>query len=155
MEMFYGDETLEHLVESFPNVKGIKDATADLARPTSLKNRLGDGFIQLSGEDGTALPYLASGGHGCISVTANIAPKLLSDMHEAWVKGDIKTAQSINARLMPLHEAMFCESSPGPVKYAAELLSVCSSETRLPLTEISAESKKQVQEALVFAGLLD
>jgi len=99
------------------------------------------------------LPYLAAGGHGCISVTANIAPKLLSDMHAAWAAGNIATAQRINERLMPVHDAMFCEASPGPVKYAAELLGICSSETRLPLCQISQDSKACVEAALLSAGL--
>ena len=115
---------------------------------------LGNGFTQLSGEDATALPYLAAGGHGCISVTANIAPKLVSDMHAAWWAGDMTTAQAINKKLLPLHEAMFCEASPGPVKYAASMLGICAAETRLPLCEIAESSKSQVKEALVGAGLL-
>ena len=120
------DATLARLAADHVNIKGIKDATADVGRPTRLRNLLGADFVQLSGEDATALPYLAAGGHGCISVTANIAPKLLSEMHAAWAANDIATAQSINERLMPLHDSMFCEASPGPVKYAAELLGILS-----------------------------
>jgi len=108
----------------------------------------------LSGEDGTALPYLAAGGHGCISVTANIAPKLLSRMHNAWQQGDIKTTQDINQKLMPLHDALFCETSPGPLKYAASLLNICKSDTRLPIVEIASTSKKRVEEGLKFAELM-
>ena len=134
------DNTLANLASDYTNILGIKDATADLARPTILHNILGKTFTQLSGEDSTALPYLAAGGHGCISVTANIAPKLLSDMHAAWWTGDIGTAQAINKQLLPVHEAMFCEASPGPVKYAASLLGICAA-GRLPLCEI-AESNK-------------
>ena len=119
------DETMAKLAEH-ELIVGVKDATADLGRPTRLLNVINDKFIQLSGEDGTALPYLAAGGHGCISVTANIAPKLLSRMHNAWQQGDIKTAQDINQKLMPLHDALFCETSPGPLKYAASL---CTFET--------------------------
>ena len=148
------DDTLVRLAKDFSNIQGIKDATADGARPTILRNLLGPDFAQLSGEDGTALPYLAAGGHGCISVTANIAPKQLSEMHAAWAAGDIATAQAINARMMPVHEAMFCEASPGPVKYAAELLGICSADTRLPLCEIDPQSKAQVKAALISAGLL-
>ena len=114
------NDTLAELAEH-PNLAGIKDSSQDLSRPTHLLNRLGSDFSQLSGEDGTALAHRAAGGHGCISVTANIAPRHLADMHEAWDKGDIKKAMEINAQLMPLHEALFCESSPGPVKYAASL----------------------------------
>ncbi len=148
------DDTLAKLAADHGNISGIKDATADLARPTILQNMLGNGFTQLSGEDATALPYLAAGGHGCISVTANIAPKLLSDMHAAWWAGDMTTAQAIHKKLLPLHEAMFFEASPGPVKYAASLLGICAAETRLPLCEIAESSKSQVKEALVGAGLL-
>ena len=148
------DNTLAKLVADHGNISGIKDATADLARPTILQNMLGNGFTRLSGEDATALPYLAAGGHGCISVTANIAPKLLSDMHAAWWAGDMTIAQAIHQKLLPLHEAMFCEASPGPVKYAASLLGICAAETRLPLCEIAESSKSQVKEALVGAGLL-
>ena len=135
-------------------IVGVKDATADLGRPTRLLNVINEKFIQLSGEDGTALPYLAAGGHGCISVTANIAPKLLSRMHNAWKQGDIKTAQDINQKLMPLHDALFCETSPGPLKYAASLLNICESHTRLPIVEIASESKKRVEEGLNFAELM-
>ena len=149
------DATMARLATDHANVKGIKDATADVGRPTRLRNLLGTDFAQLSGEDATALPYLAAGGHGCISVTANIAPKLLSEMHAAWAAGDITAAQSINERLMPLHDSMFCEASPGPVKYAAELLGICSAETRLPLCEIAPASKARVEAALRSVGLLN
>ena len=148
------DDTLARLASDFANISGIKDATADLVRPTAVQNLLGNDFTQLSGEDATALPYVAAGGHGCISVTANIAPKLLSEMHAAWWAGDIKTAQTIHQKLLPLHNAMFCEASPGPVKYAASLLGICAAETRLPLCEIADSSKAQVKAGLVSAGLL-
>ena len=147
------DETMAQLAEH-DLIVGVKDATADLGRPTRLLNVINEKFIQLSGEDGTALPYLAAGGHGCISVTANIAPKLLSRMHNAWQQGDIKTAQDINQKLMPLHDALFCETSPGPLKYAASLLNLCESDTRLPIVEIASESKKRVEEGLKFAELM-
>ena len=147
------DETMAKLAQD-DLIVGVKDATADLGRPTRLLNVINDKFIQLSGEDGTALPYLAAGGHGCISVTANIAPKLLSRMHNAWQQGDIKTAQHINQKLMPLHDALFCETSPGPLKYAASLLNICQSDTRLPIVEIASESKKRVEEGLKFAELM-
>jgi 4-hydroxy-tetrahydrodipicolinate synthase len=131
-----------------PNIVGVKDATADLARPLATRIAIGAKFCQLSGEDATALPFLAQGGHGCISVTSNIAPRLCADMHEAWARGDIKTAMAINEKLMPLHQALFCETSPGPVKYAASLLGFCSAETRLPLAEIAETSKERVKRAL-------
>jgi len=147
-------ETMARLAE-LPNIVGVKDATADLSRPMLTTQAIGKDFCQLSGEDATALPFLIGGGHGCISVSANIAPRLCSDMHTAWWDGDIAKAMDLQERLMPVHQAMFCEASPGPVKYAAELLGICSSETRLPLCEIADSSKSQVKAALVSAGLLN
>lgn len=130
------------------NITGVKDSSQDLSRPTMMANAIGSGFSLLSGEDGTALPFRAAGGHGCISVTANIAPRLLSDMHAAWDKGDIAEAMAINARLMPLHSAMFCETSPGPVKYAASLLGMGSADMRLPMTSISDASKQTIKQVM-------
>jgi 4-hydroxy-tetrahydrodipicolinate synthase len=147
------DNTMAELAKS-DIIVGVKDATADLARPTRLQNTISDDFIQLSGEDGTALAYLAAGGHGCISVTANIAPNLLSKMHNAWRQDDISTAQVINKKIMPLHDALFCETSPGPLKYAASLLGICSSEARLPIVEIEKKSKESVKSALIKTGLI-
>ena len=147
------DETMAKLAQD-QFIVGVKDATADLTRPTRLQNVISDDFIQLSGEDGTALAYLAAGGHGCISVTANIAPNLLSRMHNAWKQGDINTAQEINKKLMPLHDALFCETSPGPLKYAASLLGICSSDARLPIVEIEEDSKLKVKNALKKIGLI-
>ena len=147
------DKTMAELAQD-RFIVGVKDATADLTRPTRLQNVISDDFIQLSGEDGTALAYLAAGGHGCISVTANIAPNLLSRMHNAWKQGDINTAQEINKKLMPLHDALFCETSPGPLKYAASLLGICSSNVRLPLVEIEEDSKFKVKNALKQTGMI-
>jgi 4-hydroxy-tetrahydrodipicolinate synthase len=107
----------------------------------------------LSGEDATVMAFLAQSGDGCISVSANVAPRMLSEMHGAWRKGDVKAAMAINERLTPLHEALFCESSPGPVKYAANLLGHCQADLRLPLCEIADASKQKVQRALAAAGL--
>jgi 4-hydroxy-tetrahydrodipicolinate synthase len=147
------DETMAKLAQD-QFIVGVKDATADLTRPTRLQNVISDDFIQLSGEDGTALAYLAAGGHGCISVTANIAHNLLSRMHNAWKQGDINTAQEINKKLMPLHDALFCETSPGPLKYAASLLGICSSDARLPIVEIEEDSKLKVKNALKQTGMI-
>jgi 4-hydroxy-tetrahydrodipicolinate synthase len=137
-----------------PNIVGVKDATADLARPLRTRLACGEDFCQLSGEDATAVPFLAQGGVGCISVTSNIAPKECADMHNAWMKGDMAEVARLNDLLMPVHDAMFCESSPGPVKYAAEVLGLCSGELRLPLVPIAAASRKKVEDALKGAGLL-
>ena len=109
---------------------------------------MSDDFCFLSGEDGTALAFLAQGGMGCISVTANIAPRLCSDLHKSWREKNIDKAQEINLKLAKLHNSLFLESSPGPVKYAASLIGLCSSETRLPLVEISENTKKNVSDCL-------
>jgi 4-hydroxy-tetrahydrodipicolinate synthase len=137
------------------NVIGVKDATAAVGRATEQKLACGDGFCQLSGEDVTQLGFLAQGGVGCISVTANVAPKLMSDMHEAWQAGNLKEAQRINERLTPLHTDLFCEANPGPVKYAASLLGKCADELRLPLVSITEQSRAKVERAMRRAGLLN
>ncbi len=147
-------ETMARLAK-LPNIIGVKDATAEVARATRQKLACGDQFCQLSGEDITQLGFLAQGGQGCISVTANVAPKDMSEMHTAWQRGEIATAQRINDRLMGLHTDLFCESNPGPVKYAASLLGKCTPETRLPLCEISDVSKRKVETAMRSAGLLN
>ena len=145
-------ETMARLAK-LANITGVKDATSDLARPISVATKIGKDFAQLSGEDATAIPFLAAGGHGCISVTSNIAPRLCAQQHKAWAAGDVSGAIDIQNKLMPVHSAMFCESSPGPVKYAAEILGICSSELRLPLCEISQTSKETITAALLEAGI--
>jgi len=147
-------ETMARLAE-LPNIVGVKDATGDLTRPMKTAMAIDNGFCQLSGEDATALPFLAGGGDGCISVTANVAPRACAEMHKAWRERDVDTAMELQDRLMPLHVALFCEASPGPVKYAASLLDKCTPDTRLPLCEISEASKQTVREAMVHAGLLN
>jgi len=137
-----------------PRIAGVKDATNDLARPMRTRIACGKDFCILSGEDATAIQLMAGGGHGCISVTANIAPRLCADMHRAWRAGDMAKVMDLQERLMPLHDAMFCETSPGPVKYAASLLGKCTAEARLPLCEIAETSKQRVKEAMAAAGLL-
>jgi 4-hydroxy-tetrahydrodipicolinate synthase len=146
-------ETMARLAR-LPNIVGVKDATQDLGRPIRTRLAIGPDFCQMSGEDGTALPFLAAGGHGCISVTANVAPALCAEMQRAWREGDVAKAATLNDRLMPLHMALFCETSPGPVKYAASLLGKCSPELRLPLVEISETSKEIVKKAMAAVGLL-
>lgn len=146
-------ETMAELAK-LPNIVGVKDATGDLARPLATTVSCPDDFCQLSGEDATAVQFLSAGGKGCISVTANIAPKLCSDMQRAWREGDIAKAMEIQFKLFPVHEAMFLESNPGPVKYAAELLGRGTQETRLPLVEITQSTKDRVRTALTNAGLL-
>ena len=130
------------------NIIGVKDATNDLFRPLITLANIKKDFCLLSGEDGTALAYLAQGGHGCISVTANVAPKICSDMHKAWRENNITKAQELNLKLTMLHHCLFLESSPGPVKYAASLLGLCNSETRLPLIEIEQTTKTSISNCL-------
>jgi len=145
-------ETMTRLAE-LPTIVGVKDATADLARPLNLRHLVGADFCQLSGEDATATAFLAQGGHGCISVTSNIAPALCAQMHEAWQAGDIKTMESCRDALAPIHSALFCETSPAPVKYAASQLGLCSDEVRLPLVKASNNARACVDQAMDFAGL--
>ena len=146
--------TMARLAE-LPNIVGVKDATNDLARPLRMRVEIGAGFSLLSGEDATAVAYLAQGGDGCISVTANVAPRLCSEMHEAWQRGDLASVREINERLIPLHDALFAETSPAPVKYAASLLGRCTAEVRQPLWAIMPETQEKVQRAMRSAGLLN
>jgi 4-hydroxy-tetrahydrodipicolinate synthase len=136
------------------NIIGVKDATNDLFRPLLTQANMKSDFCFLSGEDGTALAFLAQGGHGCISVTANVAPRLCSDLHQAWREKNIDKAQELNLKLSKLHNSLFLESSPGPVKYAASLLGLCKSETRLPLVEIEDNTKKSVFDCLKNLSLI-
>jgi 4-hydroxy-tetrahydrodipicolinate synthase len=135
------------------NIIGVKDATANLMRPSRERLACGPDWLLISGEDGTALGYNAHGGKGCISVTANIAPRLCAEFQAACASGDFAKARTYQDRLMPLHDAMFCESSPAPVKYAASLLGLCSEEVRLPMAEASEAARVQVAAAMQKAGL--
>ena len=150
------DMSIETMIKlsKIQNIIGVKDATNDLFRPLLTRKKMQNNFCYLSGEDGTALAYLAQGGHGCISVTANVAPKLCSEMHNAWKEFNISKAQEINLKLSSLHNALFIESSPGPVKYAASLMGLCSMNTRLPLSEITDDTKKLVKICLQELQLL-
>jgi 4-hydroxy-tetrahydrodipicolinate synthase len=152
-----GDMQVETVVRlsQVKNIIGIKDASYDMARPTLTRLRARKGFCQLSGEDASAVGFLAQGGDGCISVTANVAPCLCADMHDAWKARNLDKVFEIQDRLMPLHKAMFCETSPGPVKFGAELIGQCSAEMRLPMVPIAESSKKAVREAMVHAGLIN
>ncbi len=148
-------ETLARLSKDCRNIVGTKDASADLTRPSRQRLMSGEGFIQLSGEDGTALGFNAHGGVGCISVTANVAPRLCAELQEATLAGDYRKALKLQDRLMPLHHALFIETSPSPVKYAASLLGLCTQEARLPMVGITESTKKVVRDAMVHAGLLN
>jgi len=138
-----------------PNIVGVKDATADLIRPLRTRLEIGPDFCQLSGEDATTVAFLAQGGHGCISVTANVAPAQCSQLHAAWNSGDMATVNRLRDQLMPLHHALFVESNPAPVKYAASLLGLCSEELRLPLVPVTEPTRVLVREAMVKAGVLN
>ena len=135
------------------NIVGVKDATANMARVSQQRAAMGSDFIQLSGEDATALGFMAHGGAGCISVTANIAPALCSEFQLACLAGNFRLALQLQDRLMPLHDSLFVESNPGPVKFAAAKLGLCNGETRLPLAPIGAASRKRVDDALAAVGL--
>jgi 4-hydroxy-tetrahydrodipicolinate synthase len=150
------DMSVETMTRCFAlkNVVGVKDATANLARASQQRAAMGPQFNMLSGEDATVLGFMAHGGHGCISVSSNVAPRLCADFQNACLKGDYKTALALQDRLMPLHDALFCEANPGPVKYAAARLGLCEAETRLPLAPISETSKKIVDAALASVGLI-
>ncbi len=145
-------ETMARLFK-LSNIVGVKDATANMARASQQRAALGKDFIQLSGEDATALGFMAHGGHGCISVTANVAPALCSEFQLACLGGNFKRALELQDQLMRLHDALFVESNPGPVKYAAEKLGLCRAETRLPLAPLTPASKKKVDDALAAVGL--
>ncbi|WP_191083975.1 4-hydroxy-tetrahydrodipicolinate synthase [Roseococcus microcysteis] len=147
-------ETMGRLAKH-PNIVGVKDATANLARPLHQRVTCGADFIQLSGEDHTALSFNAAGGHGCISVTSNIAPRLCAEMQKAWREGKVCEAMAIQDRLLPLHDALFCETSPGPVKYAASLLGRGTAFCRPPMGPIAASTAARVETAMRDVGLLN
>jgi 4-hydroxy-tetrahydrodipicolinate synthase len=148
-------DTMKRLFE-LKNIVGVKDATANVARVSLQRQAMGEEFIQLSGEDATALGFMAHGGHGCISVTSNVAPRLCSDMQQACLSGDYAGAVRVQDRLMPLHTALFIETNPSPVKYALSALGRMSDEVRLPLVPMSSETAKQsVRSAMAHAGLLN
>ncbi|MFZ1109535.1 MAG: 4-hydroxy-tetrahydrodipicolinate synthase [Rhodomicrobium sp.] len=145
--------TMARLFE-LKNIAGVKDATASPVRISQQRLALGENFNQLSGEDATALAFMAHGGHGCISVSSNVAPKLCADFQNACLAGDFRKALELHDKLMPLHEALFVETSPGPVKYAASRLGFCKPDTRLPLAPVTEQTKTLVDAALEKAGLL-
>ena len=150
-------DTMARLFE-LKNIVGVKDATADLNRVDQQKKKMGPDFIQLSGEDATALEFNLRGGSGCISVTANVAAKLCSEFQNASLSKNnsnlMAKANDINEKLMPLHKSLFIESNPSPVKYAASLLNLCTEDVRLPLVKITDETKKKVKSAMIHANLI-
>ena len=148
-------ETMARLAKDCPNIVGVKDATNDLTRPLSTRAAIGENFAMLSGEDATVLSYLVNGGDGCISVTANVAPRLCALMHEAWQRGDTREAMKINERLFPLHQALFVEPNPVPAKFAMSLLDHMTMDVRLPLTPANGNTQDRIRKAMVSAGLLN
>ncbi|MCM5552080.1 4-hydroxy-tetrahydrodipicolinate synthase [Pleomorphomonas sp. NRK KF1] len=146
-------ETMARLNE-LRNIVGVKDATAKVERVSAQRQAMGPGFIQLSGEDGTALAFMAHGGHGCISVTANIAPRLCAEFQNACLAGDYAKALSIQDKLFPLHHALFIEPNPQGAKYALSLIGKMENELRLPLVPVASSTETALRKALEHAGLL-
>jgi 4-hydroxy-tetrahydrodipicolinate synthase len=146
-------ETMARLA-AVPNIIGVKDATGNLARASRDRAALPKEFIRVSGEDATTLGFMAHGGLGCISVTSNVAPRLCAEFQAACLRGDFHAALGIQDRLMPLHDALFCEASPAPVKYAASLLGLCLPDSRLPIMPMSENGRATVRAAMDHAGLL-
>src|SRR6516165_2381390 len=147
-------DTMARLFE-LKNIAGVKDATANVVRVSQQRTAMGEGFNQLSGEDASALGFMAHGGHGCISVTSNVAPRLCAEFQSACLKGDYGTALKLQDKLMPLHTALFLETSPAPVKYALSVLGKCAYTVRLPMVRIAEKTKAAVREAMVHAGLIN
>jgi 4-hydroxy-tetrahydrodipicolinate synthase len=147
-------DTMARLFE-LKNIVGVKDATANVARVSLQRQAMGPDFVQLSGEDATALGFMAHGGHGCISVTSNVAPRLCSEMQEACLAGDYGAALRVQDRLMPLHTALFVETNPAPAKFALSALGRMSDEVRLPMVPVSERTRETVRGALVHAGLVN
>jgi 4-hydroxy-tetrahydrodipicolinate synthase len=145
-------ETMKRLF-ALKNIAGVKDATANVIRVSQQRAALGPDFNQLSGEDASALGFMAHGGHGCISVTSNVAPRLCGEFQRACLKGDYAAALKLQDKLMPLHHAMFIETNPAPAKYALSLLGKCEDTVRLPMVPLTEPTRAAVREAMVHAGL--
>jgi 4-hydroxy-tetrahydrodipicolinate synthase len=147
-------DTMARLFE-LPNIAGVKDATANVVRVSQQRAAMGEGFNQLSGEDATALGFMAHGGHGCISVTANVAPRLCAEFQGACLRGDYGEALKLQDKLMPLHTALFIETNPAPAKYALSVLGKCAETVRLPMVPLFDKTRAAVREAMVHAGLIN
>jgi 4-hydroxy-tetrahydrodipicolinate synthase len=147
-------DTMKRLYE-LKNIAGVKDATANMVRVSQQRAALGPEFNQLSGEDATALGFMAHGGHGCISVTSNVAPRLCAEFQGACLRGDYASALKLQDKLMPLHQNLFIETNPSPAKYALSVLAKCADTVRLPMVTLSDKSKTVVREAMVHAGLVN
>jgi len=147
-------DTMKRLFE-LDNIAGVKDATANMVRVSQQRAAMGEDFIQLSGEDATVLGFMAHGGHGCISVTSNVAPRLCAEFQAACGRGDYAAALKLQDKLAPLHQNLFVETSPAPVKYAMSLIGKCSINVRLPMVPASENARVAVREAMVQAGLIN
>jgi 4-hydroxy-tetrahydrodipicolinate synthase len=147
-------ETMKRLYE-LKNIAGVKDATANVVRVSQQRAAMGPDFNQLSGEDATALGFMAHGGHGCISVTSNVAPRLCAEFQGSCLKGDYTNALTLQDKLMPLHTALFIETNPSPAKYALSLLGKCADTVRLPMVPLADKTRTAVREAMVHAGLIN
>ncbi len=147
-------ETMKRLWE-LKNIAGVKDATANVVRVSQQRAAMGPDFNQLSGEDATALGFMAHGGHGCISVTSNVAPRLCAEFQDSCLKGDYASALKVQDKLMPLHTALFIETNPAPAKYALSLLGKCAETVRLPMVTVAEKTRTAVREAMVHAGLIN
>jgi 4-hydroxy-tetrahydrodipicolinate synthase len=147
-------ETMKRLWE-LKNIAGVKDATANVVRVSQQRAAMGPDFNQLSGEDATALGFMAHGGHGCISVTSNVAPRLCAEFQDSCLKGDYASALKVQDKLMPLHTALFIETNPAPAKYALSVLGKCAETVRLPMVTVAEKTRTAVRAALVHAGLIN
>jgi 4-hydroxy-tetrahydrodipicolinate synthase len=147
-------DTMKRLYE-LKNIAGVKDATANVVRVSQQRAVVGEGFNQLSGEDATALGFMAHGGHGCISVTSNVAPRLCAEFQSACLRGDYATALKLQDKLMPLHQNLFIETNPSPAKYALSVLGKIAETVRLPMVPLAEKSKAAVRDAMVHAGLIN
>jgi 4-hydroxy-tetrahydrodipicolinate synthase len=147
-------ETMQRLFE-LENIAGVKDATANVIRVSQQRAAMGPDFNQMSGEDASALGFMAHGGHGCISVTSNVAPRLCAEFQDACVRGDFASALKLQDKLMPLHTALFVETNPAPAKYALSVLGKCADTVRLPMVPIAENTKAAVRDAMVHAGLIN
>ena len=146
-------ETMSDLGE-LPRIVGVKDATGDLARVSATRLLLGSNFVQLSGDDALALAAMVYGAQGCVSVTANVAPRMCAQFQDACLKGDFGTALVLHDRLMPLHTSLFLETSPAPVKYAVSVMGMCTGDLRLPMVAVAEETKDRIRASMTFIGVL-
>ncbi|MGN6157800.1 MAG: 4-hydroxy-tetrahydrodipicolinate synthase [Devosia sp.] len=148
-------DTMARLRDAHANIIGVKDATASMEKASMTRAKLGPDFILLSGEDMTALGFMAHGGHGCISVTSNVAPKLCAQFQNACMQGNFSAALMLQDKLVPLHKSLFLENNPGGIKYAASKLGLCANEFRLPVVPVTKSNEQAIDSAMAHAGLLN